>query len=152
MTRPCNRENMTKFVKALFSGEYEQGTGTLNLGGKFCCLGVACDVALKDGLELTVETVGGKKCFCGAIHVASDGRKSYDGEQSVLPQSVADWLGLEEVRNEADYLVSGRTNPVLAGRSATSWNDTMGASFPIIGQLFFHEYLEESDVQFIEIA
>lgn len=37
-----------EWVKALRSGEYEQGTSALCRKGKFCCLGVAYDV-LVDG-------------------------------------------------------------------------------------------------------
>jgi hypothetical protein len=33
-----------EWVKALRSGEYEQGTGTLKYEEKFCCLGVLCAV------------------------------------------------------------------------------------------------------------
>lgn len=33
-----------KWVQALRSGEYEQGVGALKSGGKFCCLGVACEI------------------------------------------------------------------------------------------------------------
>jgi hypothetical protein len=34
-----------KWLDALRSGNYVQGEGTLNKGGKMCCLGVLCDVA-----------------------------------------------------------------------------------------------------------
>lgn len=33
-----------KWVEALRSGKYEQGKYYLSKGGKFCCLGVLCDV------------------------------------------------------------------------------------------------------------
>ena len=35
---------MKKWTKALRSGNYDQGTGTLLDDGHFCCLGVACDI------------------------------------------------------------------------------------------------------------
>lgn len=38
-------ENRNKWLAALRSGDYEQGTGRLAEDGKFCCLGVACEVA-----------------------------------------------------------------------------------------------------------
>ena len=41
------------WVAALRSGKYEQGRLYLNLGGKFCCLGVACDIS-RDVLKLDV--------------------------------------------------------------------------------------------------
>ena len=37
-------ENQTKWVEALRSGKYKQGRQYLNQDGKYCCLGVACEV------------------------------------------------------------------------------------------------------------
>jgi hypothetical protein len=34
-----------KWLKALRSGKYKQGTGALRSDGSYCCLGVLCDVA-----------------------------------------------------------------------------------------------------------
>ena len=42
-----------EWIEALRSGKYEQGRMYLNLGGKFCCLGVACDIS-KEALQLNV--------------------------------------------------------------------------------------------------
>ncbi len=39
-----NRTQIKKWVEVLKSGKYEQGKGTLEANGKFCCLGVACDL------------------------------------------------------------------------------------------------------------
>lgn len=33
-----------KWVKALRSGDYQQGEGVLRSGDRFCCLGVLCDL------------------------------------------------------------------------------------------------------------
>ena len=41
-------ENAKKWVGALRSGEYEQAKHTLQFGGAFCCLGVACQVYEKE--------------------------------------------------------------------------------------------------------
>jgi hypothetical protein len=38
-----------RWIEALRSGEYEQGRGFLKLDGRYCCLGVLCDLAAKDG-------------------------------------------------------------------------------------------------------
>lgn len=40
-----NEVNMAKWIVALRSGKYEQGHRRLHRDGKFCCLGVACDVS-----------------------------------------------------------------------------------------------------------
>lgn len=52
--------NQRKWVKALRSGEYEQGEGQLQKGDKFCCLGVAADVARKDGVDVEINEYGGE--------------------------------------------------------------------------------------------
>lgn len=44
-----------EWVKALRSGDYKQGQGSLLLDGKYCCLGVFQDVAHKMGLCPPVE-------------------------------------------------------------------------------------------------
>ncbi len=37
------------WIKALRSGEYKQGKKKLKAGDRFCCVGVLCDLAAKDG-------------------------------------------------------------------------------------------------------
>lgn len=39
-----NPEVKVKWIEALKSGIYPKGVGALNCGGKFCCLGVLCEV------------------------------------------------------------------------------------------------------------
>jgi hypothetical protein len=73
-------EKKGKWVAALRSGEYEQGTGSLNNGGKFCCLGVLCDLAIEAGVQMDVGSY--------------NGLVTYNGQQGVLPQVVMDWAGL----------------------------------------------------------
>lgn len=40
-----NKEVKTKWLEALRSGKYKQGQGCLAFNGKFCCLGVLCDIS-----------------------------------------------------------------------------------------------------------
>jgi hypothetical protein len=40
-----------KWVEALRSGKYSQGTGALNNGNKYCCLGVLCEISGIDEFE-----------------------------------------------------------------------------------------------------
>lgn len=66
------------WVAALRSGEYRQGAGLLHSPdtGTYCCLGVACDLAVKHGVI-----------------------KSYDGYEAVLggtARPVVQWLGLSD--------------------------------------------------------
>jgi len=43
-----NEQIKNKWVKALRSGEYEQGEGRLRCGDKYCCLGVLTDLYAKE--------------------------------------------------------------------------------------------------------
>lgn len=77
--------NALKWVEALESGNYKQGTGRLcridlDKNKRFYCLGVACDLAIENGL--IVSATDGRDCVV------------YDGESDYLPAKVAKWLGL----------------------------------------------------------
>lgn len=69
-----------RWIAALNSGEYKQGIGTLNSGGKFCCLGVLCEV-LKEELELQVST-------------SEDSLVTYNDSTNFLPVAVKNYAGL----------------------------------------------------------
>src|SRR2546428_66571 len=68
LTRKAKRhdvlnKNAQKWVDALLSGKYKQTEGVLcsvSDKGKlsFCCLGVACEVAIANGVKLNVKPYG----------------------------------------------------------------------------------------------
>jgi hypothetical protein len=72
----------TKWVEALRSGGYEQGTGALRRNDKFCCLGVLCDLAAKEEVvEVGIDEHSYKVTF--------------DGSRNYLPDSVQNWAELD---------------------------------------------------------
>lgn len=75
-----------QWTAALRSGEYQQGVGKLNQNGKFCCLGVLCELYPDGDL---VKTYGGvsKEGFNGIV--------TYDGVSSLPPARVRNWAGLD---------------------------------------------------------
>lgn len=74
-------ENAKKWVNALRSGKYKQGKHALrNLNDEYCCLGVACDLAVKEGVIPKEE-----KTSCVFV---------YGGSTGLLPVSVKNWLNL----------------------------------------------------------
>lgn len=79
-------EIKAKWVQALRSGEYKQGNFYLRRNDEFCCLGVLCDIALKDGLTLEVK----KDPDNGVYH--------YNESSGLLPHIVLQWSGLD-IRN-----------------------------------------------------
>lgn len=116
--RTPNKENILKWVEALESGKFEQGTGTLAFKprdernwfarvflrkgapkAKFCCLGVACETAIRNGVKLSVRNTG-----------TALGYRIYDEDHSMLPQSVARWLGLYTNPDITDYVTATRAN------------------------------------------
>ena len=71
-----NKRIKKLWIKALTSGEYQQGKEQLRDGDKFCCLGVLCDLYSKEtGTQWEGET--------------------FLGRDEVLPEPVWSWAGLE---------------------------------------------------------
>lgn len=70
------------WIQALRSGDYKQHTSRLRTGvdgnSGYCCLGVVCDIAAKDG---------GPQWQSG---------NSFMGETGGLPEKMAEFLGLNE--------------------------------------------------------
>lgn len=114
----ANKENIRKWVDALRSGKYKQCTGALTKDGAFCCLGVACETAILDGLKIDKDGF------------------MYDMEMDVLPNSVTLWLGLG----------GGDDDPFLSVDkehycSATNWNDIERKNFEQIAEMIERTYL-----------
>lgn len=86
-----NKDAFRKWIAALRSGKFAQTKGKLTMVEYHepstiigcCCLGVACEVALENGIELEVTH-------------DLDSRR-YDGMGANLPHKVIDWLGVVEV-------------------------------------------------------
>jgi hypothetical protein len=114
-----------RWVAALRSGDYVQGRELLHaLGGpdgtepRFCCLGVLCDLAYRDGVVAreVVGSAGNHATY--AYHDKDD--PDEDLESSLLPRSVARWAGL--VVHEGG-IEGSLLNPKVAGVELTVWND-----------------------------
>ena len=77
-----HKEIAEKWVEALRSGEYKQTTGKLaNVERtEHCCLGVLCEMAIKDGVELPVEQMSYSTLF--------------DDARVDLPLKVMEWTGM----------------------------------------------------------
>ena len=76
-------ENIKKWIKALRSGKHKKGVRYLHdYGDKFCCLGVACKVAEKDGVEVNYGV----------------GDRFLKGHNLDSQIAVKKWLGLKDSR------------------------------------------------------
>lgn len=88
-----NSEVKQRWVDALRSGEYLQGFDALNINNKqFCCLGVLCELAVKEGLIAKQKLPNESKLY--SYYVPG----SFDSEDlaktAILPKSVVTWAGL----------------------------------------------------------
>jgi hypothetical protein len=113
-----NAQVKAKWLEALRSGEYKQGTRRLYIGERYCCLGVLCDLHAQEkgkSWDLTPEGTPRSEGRAGG--------RFYLGECEVLPLPVTNWAGLTS------------TNPILYGiKSLSEYNDE-GESFNKIADL-----------------
>lgn len=70
-----------KWVAALRSGEFKQTQKALFDGNGYCCLGVLCELAIKDGVR--VEKL-----------ISSERVWFYDEESGLVPYSVQSWADI----------------------------------------------------------
>ena len=82
-------KNAKAWVKALRSGKYEQGTLALRIGDRYCCLGVACDLAVTAGVISPGKVVEGEK-----LKGEEQWVWEYEEHTASLPAAVQDWLGI----------------------------------------------------------
>lgn len=111
-----------RWVSALRFGSYHQGRNFLRQGNHYCCLGVLCDLHAQsysqdwmlDGQRTT------RQIF------------QYDGFDSVLPEQVVEWAGLDA------------QDPIVAHdedlASITRLNDVKGLSFEQIADLIEEQF------------
>ena len=102
-------KNAKAWVKALRSGKYKQGEGVLRVEDKYCCLGVACELA-------------------GVADIINNGEYFYGGGPYVLPQSVQEWLGLDSMEGSYEK-----------GNRALSSDNDVGKTFEVIADIIESE-------------
>lgn len=98
-----------------------QGSGRLRNGDKYCCLGIAIEVAMAQGVEVVV-----KENVMTEMGLSETGTYGYDGEINHLPPIVAEWYGI----NQTPVLYDPDNHG--AAISAISLNDVEHRSFPRI--------------------
>lgn len=83
---------MNEDVKALWvnrlielDGKDRQAKGVLRRGDKMCCLGVLCEIAIEQGLDVVVADRGD-----------GTGSLTYDNDPTYLPASVQIWAGIDK--------------------------------------------------------
>lgn len=93
------------WTDALRSGKYQQGKSALCEDGRFCCLGVACEVYQEHVGDLSVV-------------VDNNGMRNYDDEEYMPPSKVTRWLGIATA-GDLSTMVSGYSSLVALNDSAS---------------------------------
>lgn len=119
-------ENAKKWVEALRSGEFKQATGHLRTQSGHCCMGVLCELFMREGGSLHVEN-------CGGI----SGATFFDNDATLLPKKVQRWAGLKDWKGR--FLTNTPDNgDVKTADCLTAINDR-GATFAEIADLIESE-------------
>jgi hypothetical protein len=84
-----NTEVKQKWIDALRSGWYDQGSEKLRSVQGYCCLGVLCDLYTQETKMVGWEFRG----LDENTHQTTD-YWYFDGESEFLPESVKEWAGL----------------------------------------------------------
>lgn len=108
------------WIEALRSGKYRQGIGNLNYKNQFCCLGVLCEVAIANGLNVEVELPENTSMM------------KYDGAKTILPSTVQQWAGMRTDGGRRD----------LENKIPSLWelNDNLGYTFNAIANVIESEW------------
>lgn len=122
-----------KWIPALRSGEYEQGTGTLRtVENQFCCLGVACDLIIKEDVFPEVDWLGNENGWNYSVPSYWGSKEMGYQTSAALPSQFSEWIGLpgdggfiEMVGAVADYLSWAEIDPdddtMIYIKSITKW-------------------------------
>lgn len=127
-----------KWIAALESGDYPQTMGKLQDDIGFCCLGVLCDLAVKDGVINPPDW----DAYAFAYYYPEAGvDEPYGGwNKGTLPAIVQRWAGLEsdnpgvkaEVTRHDD---AGKPHKVTADAALAELNDHHNYDFKRLAQL-----------------
>ncbi len=133
------KANRAKWIRALESGEYEQGQRSLRTEGDlFCCLGVACDLFMAEFPELLVSRLDVGKpgwSYADTRRETEHNQPAYGRYKSVghgtPPTIVLEYLGLSK---EAGDFINDHGAPT----SLASLNDD-GENFQQIANVIRQE-------------
>lgn len=134
MTLKMKANIKKQWLAALRSGNYQQTASMLHRAGfdggpdGFCCLGVLCDMARRDGVvePEQMENEGGERYY------------KYDGGTAYLPGVVIDWAGLQwdDERGQYDpaqFEAAGRYMP--SGECTLAMRNDRGETFEEIADI-----------------
>jgi hypothetical protein len=142
----ANTEVIQKWIDALTSGEYQQGTGMLQSAeGEYCCLGVLCDLYIKETGQ--GSWVRGMDSVTGDEFV--EFASGSDFVHSMPTYEVYQWAGLTELGVEMDQYTNAPTwvevdneeKGIRGTYCLTNLNDMQNFTFEQIADTLRKNYL-----------
>lgn len=127
-TREEQKANRDKWVAALRGGEFQQTQACLRDSYGYCCLGVAAELAAREGV---IEGVPGHSAW------------RYDGHPTALTSAVQSWLGIGSsvgLLRETGSL-SNLTFTAEEIGSLSSLNDAANYTFEQIADVIESDYV-----------
>lgn len=135
-----NPEIKQKWLTALRSGDYHQGTGALKkeVGPEtqYCCLGVLCDIAAEEGATIAVRRERDPSSSSGLAAWWEFGDHEQLGSSGQLPESVQKWSGVGTGQGDLRKLVNG--DPVAD--SLVALNDSHHFTFEQIADVIEDQF------------
>jgi hypothetical protein len=127
---------MKKWIKALRSGKFKQGRGTLKQynskrQAQHCCLGVLCDLYNQDMKKNKKKTLL-EKVYHNDYYF-SNGYSRFAGKKWYLPKNVMKWAGLKNSLGKF-YIEDFDNDLYLGENSLADLNDT-GKKFKTISNI-----------------
>lgn len=133
-----DRANIRLWVDALRSGDYQQGRDQLRFGDTYCCLGVACDVAMKNGVPVRWDALGN-------VREVGDDPDYGLGWSGAMHPLVSRWIGVTEHPGfqSGDIKVSMGRPDVDELYFLAELNDVLEMTFEEIADVIEDNYLKE---------
>ena len=124
------KEHRKLWIEALRSHTYIQTISCLHNRGGYCCLGVACDVAIKNGVALDF-----KEDFATGIYL-------YDDTYDILPEKVRKYMGLATVSGLFEDQHEAYNIDSTSPTSLILCNDEYYLTFDQIADIIEQQYKE----------
>jgi len=116
-----------KWADLLESEEFTQGTDALCKLGRYCGLGVLCELAVREGI---IPPPNPELSMNGRAWYGTD---EFNGSTQSLPVAVLEWAGMW---NSLGEFLSGRYEKLTIAQM----NDALGYTFDELGRLIREHY------------
>lgn len=127
-----NSEVKAMWVTALRSGDYPQTRSNLQDSDGFCCLGVLCDLYLRENPEIEARWEYARGSEGQKIFVFIDEEGQYNVSDEYLPEPVVKWSG---VPNDNPQVAWEDPNFPGTYEPLSRINDEYGCSFQEIAAI-----------------